>query len=137
MHDISEGEPKLITDVQLSVLSGIAPLEMIGAELLFPHPNNSFPDRLLYASNRDDPRDHGDQISIYNIVPQGLELVGTVGTGLRHVKNFCFFGPEDRYCVVGGVFGGGIKVFERTGRPLKYFKTSRKPPENIADEMTS
>lgn len=107
--------------------SDLAPLTMLAAEILLPSPNASFPTALLYVSNRNDPRDHGDLICIYAVPPaeaigsQKLELIGTIGTGLKHVRGFIFFGPDDRYCVVGGANGGGIKVFERTdgGKSMK------------------
>lgn len=121
MHSLSKDEPKIITDVRLPMPSDLAPLTMLAAEILLPLPNKSFPDRLLYISNRNDPRDHGDLISVYSVLSQGLELIGTVATGLHHVRGFIFFGPDDRYCIAGGANGGGIKVFERTegGKNMK------------------
>ena len=94
----------------------LAPLTMLAAELLCPTPNTRFPRTLLYASNRNDPRPHGDIISIYAEYRDGeaLELVGQVPTGLAHVRAFSFFGPDERYMIVGGANGGGVKVFERT-----------------------
>ncbi|KAG2158683.1 uncharacterized protein EDB93DRAFT_1076435 [Suillus bovinus] len=39
-----------------------------------------------------------------------------VRTGLNHVQGMAFGGDEDKYLVVGGVEGGGVKVFERAIR---------------------
>ncbi|CAL1711668.1 unnamed protein product [Somion occarium] len=88
--------------------------QMLGAEILIPSPNNSFPHPYIYASNRNDPSPEGDTISIYSIAdPTKLEPVNEVKSGLRHLRGMLFGGPNDKYLVAGGANGGGVKVFER------------------------
>lgn len=93
---------------------------MLGAEILYAPASASFPEALLYASNRNEPHAEGDSIAIFSI-KDGLELVGEVRTGLKHLRAVEFGGDEDKYLVIGGLYGGGIKVFERVegGRSLK------------------
>ena len=74
---------------------------------------------LIYTSNRTyrgDPPPEGDSIAIFT--PHS-ESAGTkfskkaeVPTGLHHVRGMTF-SEDGRYVIVGGLFGGGIKVFER------------------------
>ncbi|KAG8989380.1 hypothetical protein FRB90_002287 [Tulasnella sp. 427] len=96
---------------------------MLGAEILLTESTSSFPETLIYASNRNDPHPEGDSIAIYAPADSahGFSLVNEVRTGLNHLRAVVFGGEEDRYLVVGGLNGGGIKVFERTegGRNLK------------------
>lgn len=106
----------LLAEAKLPMPDDLKPLTMLAAELLCPSPNARFPQALLYASNRNDPRPHGDIISVFAEYRDGqnqLELVGQVFTGLQHVRAFSFFGPDDRYMITGGANGGGVKVFER------------------------
>ncbi|KLO09730.1 putative isomerase YbhE, partial [Schizopora paradoxa] len=120
--------PPLSTDVESSpeLLASASTLTsppassdpaMIGAELLVAPPSASYPNAYIYASNRNDPHPEGDTIAIFKPLssenPGSLELVNEVRTGLNHVKAFIFFGPDDRFLIAGGTFGGGIKVFER------------------------
>ncbi|KAF6746800.1 Lactonase, 7-bladed beta-propeller-domain-containing protein [Ephemerocybe angulata] len=98
------------------------PNDMLAAEILIPPTNSSFPTPYLYASNRNDPSPEGDIIAIYAIEqPGSLDLITEVRTGLKHVRGVVIGGPDDRYVVVGGGRGGGVKVFERVegGKDLK------------------
>ncbi|KAG1731819.1 Lactonase, 7-bladed beta-propeller-domain-containing protein [Suillus paluster] len=91
------------------------PNNMYAAEILLPEPNTSFPATFIYASNRNDPNPEGDTIAIFSLAAgEGQpELVNEVRTGLNHVRAMTFGGDKDQYLVVGGVEGGGVKVFER------------------------
>ncbi|KAG2121770.1 Lactonase, 7-bladed beta-propeller-domain-containing protein [Suillus clintonianus] len=91
------------------------PDNMIAAEILLPEPNASFPGTFIYTSNRNDPNPEGDTIAIFSLAAgEGQpELVNEVRTGLNHVRGMEFGGEDDKYLVVGGVEGGGVKVFER------------------------
>ncbi|KAH8110547.1 putative isomerase YbhE [Phellopilus nigrolimitatus] len=111
----STTSPSLLASTTLSMPTDIPPLTMLASELLLPQPNATFPSPLLYAANRNDPRAHGDNISVFILESrkQSLELVGEVHTGLTHLRAFAFFGPDSRYLVAGGANGGGVKVFER------------------------
>ncbi|KAG1734509.1 Lactonase, 7-bladed beta-propeller-domain-containing protein [Suillus lakei] len=91
------------------------PDDMTAAEILLPEPNPSFPETFIYTSNRTDPHPEGDTIAIFSLAAgEGQpELVNEVRTGLTHVRGMAFGGDNDKYLVVGGVEGGGVKVFER------------------------
>lgn len=91
------------------------PDTMSAAEILLPEPNASFPETFIYTSNRNDPHSEGDTIAIFSLAAgEGQpELVNEVRTGLIHVRGMAFGGDEDKYLIVGGVEGGGVKVFER------------------------
>ncbi|EJD08182.1 putative isomerase YbhE [Fomitiporia mediterranea MF3/22] len=126
VHDFksSNEKPSYVTSARLSMPEGLAPLTMLAAEILSQPPSTKYPSPYLYVSNRNDPRPHGDLISIFSPLKEGateLEHVADVSTGLAHVRGFLFFGPDDRYIIVGGANGGGVKVFERVdeGRNLK------------------
>jgi 6-phosphogluconolactonase (cycloisomerase 2 family) len=88
---------------------------MSAAEILLPEPNESFPETFIYTSNRNDPNPGGDTIAIFSLAAgdDKPELVNEVRTGLTHVRGMEFGGDDNRYLVVGGVEGGGLKVFER------------------------
>ncbi|KAG8896348.1 hypothetical protein FRC00_006091, partial [Tulasnella sp. 408] len=96
---------------------------MLGAEVLLSESTPAYPEPLIYASNRNDPHAEGDSIAIFTTADSagGFSLVKEVRTGLNHLRAVTFGGEEDKYLVVGGLNGGGIKVFERTdgGRNLK------------------
>ncbi|KAG2085483.1 hypothetical protein BD769DRAFT_1632796 [Suillus cothurnatus] len=81
------------------------PTLLTPSEVLLPEPNASFPETFIYTSNRNDPHLEGDTIA--------PELVNEARTGLTHVRGMVFGGNDDKYLVVGGVEGGGVKVFER------------------------
>jgi 6-phosphogluconolactonase (cycloisomerase 2 family) len=88
---------------------------MFAAEILLPEPNESFPGTFIYTSNRNDPDPGGDTIAIFSLAAgeDQPKLVNEVRTGLNHVRGMVFGGDDDKYLVVGGVEGGGVKVFER------------------------
>jgi len=70
---------------------------------------------LLYASNRNKPNappSAGDAIAIFQTEPE-LRLVGHVDTGLVHLRGVILAGPDQKYLLAAGLYGGGIKVFER------------------------
>ncbi|KAG1751926.1 Lactonase, 7-bladed beta-propeller-domain-containing protein [Suillus occidentalis] len=106
--------PTLLTS--LFTLSALPiPDTMTAAEILLPEPNTSFPETFIYTSNRDDPHSEGDTIAIFSLAAgEGQpELVNEVRTGLNHVRGMAFGGDDDKYLVMGGAEGGGVKVFER------------------------
>lgn len=102
------------------------PNDMLAAEIYIPQPNKTYPTPYLYLSNRNDPSPEGDLISIFAITDSegkdGLELISEIRTGLKHVRGMVFGGEDDKYVVVGGANGGGVKVFERVegGRGLRF-----------------
>lgn len=92
------------------------PNDMLAAEILVPPPSAAFPTPYLYVSNRNDPSPEGDTIAIFSLADKETPvLVKEVRTGLKHVRGIVFGGPDDKWLVAGGVLGGGVKVFERTG----------------------
>ena len=98
------------------------PNDMLAAEILIPSTSAAFPTPYLYLSNRNDPSEEGDIISIFAIAERdSLELVTEVRTGLKHVRGIVFGGADDKFLIAGGVQGGGVKVYERIngGKDLK------------------
>lgn len=96
---------------------------MFAAEILLPTPNASFSTPYIYVSNRNDPSPGDDTIAVFSTADaeDGLQLVGEVRSGLKHLRGMHFGGPDDRWLIAGGVLGGGVKVFERVddGQDLK------------------
>lgn len=88
------------------------PNDMLAAEILIPKPNASYPTAYVYVSNRNDPSPEGDIISIFSTTDT-LELLAEVRSGLKHVRGMAFGGLDDKWLVVGGANGGGVKIFER------------------------
>lgn len=87
---------------------------MLAAEVVIPTPNSEFPTPYLYLSNRNDPAPGGDTIAVFDIAePGSLKLVAEYRSGVHHLRGMAFGGPEERYIVVGGAQGGGIRVLER------------------------
>lgn len=82
-------------------------------------------------TNRNEPLPAGDTIAIFAPYSQhpssGAEsrlegkfrYLGSVATGLQHLRSISLGGPEARYVLAGGVNGGGVKVFERDGYSLR------------------
>ncbi|KAG1888880.1 Lactonase, 7-bladed beta-propeller-domain-containing protein, partial [Suillus fuscotomentosus] len=91
------------------------PDTMLAAEILLPKPNTSFPETFIYTPNRNDPHSEGYTIAIFSLATgEGQpELVNEVCTGLIHVRGMVFGGDKDKYLVVGGAEGSGVKIFER------------------------
>ncbi|PPQ76349.1 hypothetical protein CVT24_008118 [Panaeolus cyanescens] len=103
------------------------PNDMLAAEIVIPEPNSTFGTPYLYLSNRNDPSEEGDIVSIFSVETESadgeaLTLIKEVRTGLKHVRGMVFGGADDRFVIVGGANGGGVKVFERVegGRDLKF-----------------
>lgn len=105
---------------------------MLSSEILIASPNASYPEALIYTSNRNDPREGGDTIEIFSILPAGssaslppsplqLQHLATTFTSLNHLRAMILFGPDSCYLIAGGTNSGGIKVFQRLkgGRLLK------------------
>lgn len=115
--------PKFVTSTATMSSPPPQPNDMLAAEILIPQPNTSFPTPYIYLSNRNDPSPAGDIISIFDFAsdPSKLQLVAEVRTGLKHARGMLFGGQDDKYLVVGGANGGGVKVFERIdgGKGLK------------------
>ncbi|KAJ3772431.1 Lactonase, 7-bladed beta-propeller-domain-containing protein [Lentinula raphanica] len=98
------------------------PNDMLAAEILIPKPNAAYTTPYIYVSNRNSPHSEGDSIAIFSLSePDAPELIAEIRTGLRHIRGIDIGGPDDRYLIAGGLFAGGIKVFERTdaGKSLK------------------
>ncbi|KAH7911312.1 Lactonase, 7-bladed beta-propeller-domain-containing protein [Hygrophoropsis aurantiaca] len=96
------------------------PNNMLAAEILIPSPNASFSTPYIYISNRNDPSPEGDTIAIFSVGKEPA-LLAEVRTGLNHVRGMVFGGEDQKYLIVGGVEGGGVKVYERVdgGKGLK------------------
>ncbi|KAG8967440.1 hypothetical protein FRC03_009960 [Tulasnella sp. 419] len=93
---------------------------MLAAELLLTEASAAYPETLLYASNRNDPSPEGDSIAIFSS-GEKFALINEVRTGLKHIRAMTLFGEDNKYLILGGKDGGGIKVYERVngGRDLK------------------
>ncbi|KAJ4485779.1 Lactonase, 7-bladed beta-propeller-domain-containing protein [Lentinula aciculospora] len=116
------------SDVQFvaeaSTMYNLPPLpnDMLAAEILIPKPNAAYPTPYMYVSNRNHPSPDGDSVAIFSIdKPNALELIAEVRTGLRHLRGMEFGGPDSKYLCAGGLYAGGIRIFERTegGKNLK------------------
>lgn len=94
--------------------------EALVAELLLPPKLSAADKDYLYVSNRNDPHEGGDVVSVISIADGVPELVGEVRTGLKHLRGMQF-DDTGRWLVAGGGQGGGVKVFERVdgGKGLK------------------
>ena len=76
----------------------------------------------LYVTNRNDPSAEGDTVAIFSLDNRTAPaLVAEVHTGLRHLRGAATGGDDGRWMVLGGMLGGGVKVYERVdgGRSLK------------------
>lgn len=77
---------------------------------------------LLYLSNRNEPgatADSGDTIAVYtpsspSPSPSSTQFkkIASIATGQKSLRGM-LFDPSGKYLVVGGLLGGGVKVFER------------------------
>lgn len=75
---------------------------------------------LLYLSNRNEPgatADSGDTIAVYTPFspsPSSTQFkkIASIATGQKSLRGM-LFDPSGKYLVVGGLLGGGVKVFER------------------------
>lgn len=73
---------------------------------------------LLYLSNRNEPgatADSGDTIAVYTpFSPSSTQFkkIASIATGQKSLRGM-LFDPSGKYLVVGGLLGGGVKVFER------------------------
>ena len=76
----------------------------------------------LYATNRNDPSAAGDPVAIFSLEdPAKPALIAEVHTGLQHLRGAMIGGEDGRWIILGGMLGGGVKVYERVdgGRSLK------------------
>lgn len=90
--------------------------DRLSAELLLAPAIGGDPS-FLYASNRNDPGPAGDTLAIFSLEnPEAPELVAEVHTGLRHLRGAAIVGEDNRWVVLGGTQGGGVKVYERVDR---------------------
>ncbi|KDQ20255.1 hypothetical protein BOTBODRAFT_27670 [Botryobasidium botryosum FD-172 SS1] len=120
-------EPRHITTLPTVRPPREADPAMIPAANILAPPTPTFPTPFIYVTNRNDPHPEGDSIAIYSLSspdeasPGGVTLVNEVHTGMKHARGLAIGGPDDKYLIIGGVHGGGIKVFERTkgGASLK------------------
>jgi len=92
--------------------------EMIAAANILAPPTPTFPAPFIYVTNRNDPHPEGDSIAIFSLPSPdepstGLTLEKEVHTGMKHARGLAIGGPDNKYLIIGGVHGGGIKVFER------------------------
>ena len=84
------------------------------------------PKPLLYATNRNDPSPEGDPLAIFSLEdPTTPALIREVHTGLRHLRGAAIGGEDGRYIIMGGMLGGGVKMYERIegGRALMEIAT--------------
>jgi len=113
-------EPKYITALPTVRPPREADPEMIPAANVLAPPTSTFPTPFIYVTNRNDPHPEGDSIAVFSLSSPdepstgGLTLVNEVHTGVKHARGLAIGGPDNKYLIVGGVHGGGIKVFERT-----------------------
>lgn len=120
----------------------------LSAEIVLSPSTAAHPLSLLWVTNRNQPLPSGDTIAIYapyqgrsvsdasspdpeNVVPSSaataqhdasqaeFRYLGSIATGLQHLRSVAFGGPDSRYLIAGGVHGGGAKVFEREGSSLR------------------
>lgn len=104
---------QLIASISIKPSDTSSTATLKGGELLYaPSPSGGSASPLLYASNRDDPATTGDAIAVFETTPQ-LTLVKHVRTGLKHLRGMAFLGPNKEYIIVGGMSGGGIKIYQR------------------------
>jgi len=76
----------------------------------------------LYATNRNDPSPEGDTVAIFSLDNRTAPVrVAEVHTGLRHLRGVATGGGDGRWMMLGGMLGGGVKVYERVdgGRLIK------------------
>jgi len=74
------------------------------------------------VTNRNDPSAEGDTVAIFSLDNRTAPaLVAEVHTGLRHLRGAAIGGDDGRWMVLGGMLGGGVKVYERVdgGRSIK------------------
>jgi hypothetical protein len=79
------------------------------------------PKPFLYATNRNDPSPEGDPLAIFSLEdPAAPALIGEVYTGLHHLRGAAIGGEDAQYIIMGGMLGGGVKMYERIegGRAL-------------------
>jgi hypothetical protein len=75
----------------------------------------------LYVTNRNDPSAAGDTVAIFSLENPAMPvLIAEVHTGLRHLRGAMIGGEDGRWIILGGMLGGGVKVYERCdgGRSL-------------------
>lgn len=120
-HDISSTSDPVVLATSPTLFPPPAPTPdpaMLSAELLIPTPSTAFPQSLIFTSNRNDPREGGDTIEVFETLPSTTSTsfthVTSIPTKLHHLRGMVFFGPDEKYLIAGGANGGGIKVFERT-----------------------
>jgi len=76
----------------------------------------------LYATNRNDPSPEGDTVAIFSLDNRTAPArVTEVHTGLRHLRGAVIGGEDGRWMMLGGMLGGGVKMYERVdgGRSIK------------------
>jgi len=72
------------------------------------------PKPFLYATNRNDPSPEGDPLAIFSLEdPAAPALIAEVYTGLRYLRGAAIGGEDGRYLIIGGMLGGGVKMYER------------------------
>lgn len=82
------------------------------------------PEPFIYVSNRNEALPAGDTIAIFAPASKDdkekpFRYLGSVATGLKHLRAISLGGPESQYLIAGGVNGGGVKIFERKGATLQ------------------
>lgn len=120
----STTQPQLVANISIIPSDTRNTMGMKAGELLYaPSPDGdpATASPLLYASNRDDPTTSGDAIAIFETKPS-LKLVTQFRTGLKHLRGVSFIGADKKYMIVGGMMGGGIKIYERVSASAGYLK---------------
>jgi len=69
----------------------------------------------LYVTNWNNPSVAGDTLTIFSLDhdPTVPKLVMEVHTGLQHLRGAMIRGGDVCWIVLGGLLGGGVKVYER------------------------
>ena len=109
-----------------------------GGEILLV-PESPLSPTLVYTARRSDQSPLGDPIIIFSLDRDGkspvLKREGELRTGLKHVRGMAFSGGENnRYLIVGGLEGGGIKVFERLFGGVEFKEIAHLNERGRADE---
>ncbi|KAJ7600546.1 Lactonase, 7-bladed beta-propeller-domain-containing protein [Mycena floridula] len=115
-------EPVLVCGPKSTLSAEYQDREVLGGEILIPVPNATYPRKYIYISNRIDPIITSPDHSIHDTIDRVcLTWAAEISTGLRHLRGMEFGGPDDKFLVAGGLYAGGVKVFERIdgGKGLK------------------
>lgn len=138
-------KPSFLSALPTLPPGSIPTADMLLSEILLSPSTSSHPYPLIYVTNRNEPLPAGDTIAVFaphhasSLPPHeaadtaaaaaaaldskspGAEFqyLGSIATGLKHLRAIILGGPDSRYLVAGGAQGGGVKIFERNGASLR------------------